>query len=270
VGVILVTGASGNVGRHVVSGLLERGREVRALVRDAAAAGLPEGVDAVSGDLTDPPSLSGHLEGVEAVFLVWPFFNADGVEEVLEVLAAGQRPVVYLSAEAASRRPDAFWAVIERALERAGERWTFLRPTGFATNTLMWSEQIRQSGTVRWPYGRAARSLIHERDIADVAVSCLTEDGHVGARYVLSGPATLTQTEQAETIGNAIGRQVRWVELSREDAERRIDGLPGTALDTWASFVRTPEVVTPTVAEVTGAPARSFAAWAHDHVTDFR
>ena len=134
----------------------------------------------------------------------------------------------------------------------------------------MWADQIRESGVVRWPYGQAARSLIHERDIADVAVRALTEEGHADARYVLTGPETLTQAEQAHTIGEAIGRPVRWEELSREDAEREIDGLPDTALDTWASFVETPEVVTTTVEEVTGAPARTFAQWARYHAEDFR
>ena len=134
----------------------------------------------------------------------------------------------------------------------------------------MWANQIRESGLVCWPYGQAARSLIHERDIAAVAIHTLTEDGHAGARYVLSGPETLTQAEQAKTIGDAIGRPVSWQELSREDAERQIAGLPDTALDTWASFVETPEIVTSTVEEVTGRSARRFTEWARDHAEDFR
>jgi uncharacterized protein YbjT (DUF2867 family) len=134
----------------------------------------------------------------------------------------------------------------------------------------MWADQIRESGVVRWPYGQAARSLIHERDIAAVAVRALTEDAHTGARYVLSGPETLTQAEQAHAIGDALGRPVRWEELTREDAEDQIAGVPDTALDTWASFVETPEIVTTTVADVTSEPARPFAEWARDHADDFR
>jgi uncharacterized protein YbjT (DUF2867 family) len=266
-----VIGATGKVGRHVVSGLLERGAAVRALARDPDAADLPADVMVISGDLSDPQGFAQHLDGVEAVFLVWPFFSAEGSDEVVAVLARYARRIVYLSAEAAGQRPESFWARVEQAIERSATEWTFLRPTGFAANTLMWADQIRDSGIVRWPYGQAARSLIHERDIADVAVRALTEDGHAGARYVLTGPEALSQAQQAHAIGAALGRTVRWEELSREDAERQLAGrVPDTALDTWASFVEAPEVVTSTVQEVTGTPARAFAEWARDHAHDFR
>jgi uncharacterized protein YbjT (DUF2867 family) len=270
VGVILVIGATGKVGRHVVSGLLEQDVEVRALAHDPGSVRLPRGAGVVSGDLANPRSLAGHFDDVEAVFLVWPFFSSDGAEEVVDMLARSAQRIVYLSAEAASKRPDSFWADVERAIERSATEWTFLRPTGFAANTLMWADQIRESGVVRWPYGKAARSLIHERDIADVAIRTLTEDGHAGARYVLTGPEALTQAEQAQTIGEAIGRPVSWEELSRRDAEDQIAGLPATALDTWASFVETPEIITSTVEEVTDKSARRFAEWARDHIEDFR
>jgi uncharacterized protein YbjT (DUF2867 family) len=268
---IFVTGATGKVGRNVVAGLLERGVAVRALVRDPAAAGLPDDVEVTSGDLSDPHGFAEHLQGVEAVFLVWPFLTAEGAAAVVETLARHRRRIVYLSAEAAGGRPDSFWAAVEQAIERSADQWSFLRPTGFAANTLMWADQIRASGVVRWPYGGAARSLIHERDIAAVAVRALTEDGHAGARYVLTGPEAITQAEQARAIGEAIGRDVRWEELSRADAERRLAGrIPDSALDTWASFVETPEIVTSTVEEVAGAPARHFSEWARDHAEAFR
>jgi uncharacterized protein YbjT (DUF2867 family) len=270
VGGVFVIGSTGKVGRHVVSGLLERDAAVRVLARDPDAAGLPGGAEVVSGDLSDPAGLIEHLEGVETVFLVWPFFTDEGAAELVERLAKRTRRIVYLSAEAAGERPDSFWALVEQAIEGAATEWTFLRPTGFAANTLMWVDQIRQSGVVRWPYGQAARSLIHERDIAAVAVRALVEGGHSGARYVLSGPEALTQTEQAQAIGDALGRSVRWEELSREQAEEEITGIPETALDTWASFVEVPEIVTSTVEEVTGTPARPFAEWARDHADDFR
>jgi uncharacterized protein YbjT (DUF2867 family) len=128
---------------------------------------------------------------------------------------------------------------------------------------------------VRWPYGRAGRSLIHEQDIAAVAVRALTEPGHAGRAYVLTGPEVVTQREQVGLIGDAIGRRVGWQELPPEQARRRlledwgdsrfVDG----SLAYWASLVDHPEPVTRTVQEVTGVPARTFGEWAVDHAADF-
>ncbi|HEY1818927.1 MAG TPA: nuclear transport factor 2 family protein, partial [Trebonia sp.] len=158
----------------------------------------------------------------------------------------------------------------------SGAQWTFLRPTGFAANTLMWADQIRDQGVVRWPYGAAARSLIHERDIAAVAVRALTEGGHVGQRYLLTGPEALTQAEQVRVIGEAAGRPVRWQELAPGEARAQLlaawgdPGFVDSALTTWADLVTQPEPVTRTVAEITGAPARTFREWAGDHASEFR
>lgn len=277
---ILVTGATGTVGRQVVSQLLGTGTAVRALVRDPGSAGLPSSVELARGDLSDPASLTAALDGVDAVFLVWPFTSpeaaADIAPGVVAVIAEQARRVVYLSADAAARRPEAFWARLERLIEQSAAEWTFLRPTGFAKNTLMWAEQIRTGAVVRWPYGAAARSLIHEADIAAVAVRALTEDGHAGQTYVLTGPETLTQTEQVRTIGEAIGRPLRFEEISREQARPGLVAAFGdepfadSALDTWATFVTRPERLTPTVREITGTPARSLRDWAGDHAGDFR
>src|SRR5260370_709849 len=129
-----------------------------------------------AGDLADPGSLKPHLQAVESVFLVWPFTSADVARGVVEVLARHVPRIVYLSAQAAAGRPDSFWATVERLIEASGAAWTFLRPTGFADNTLMWADQIRNGDVVRWPYGAAARALIHERATAAVAVRALARD----------------------------------------------------------------------------------------------
>jgi uncharacterized protein YbjT (DUF2867 family) len=278
--VILITGATGTVGRQVVTQLSERGVPVRAVTRAPASAGLPAGVEVVRGDLTDPASLEPHLAGVDSAFLVWPFTSPEQAvglgARVVEVLARHVSRVVYLSAQAAAGRPDSFWGTVERLIEESGVQWTFLRPTGFATNTLMWADQIRDQGVVRWPYGAAARSLIHERDIAAVAVRALTEGGHVGQRYLLTGPEALTQAEQVRLIGEAAGRPVRWQELAPGEARAQLlaawgdPGFVDSALTTWADLVTQPEPVTRTVAEITGAPARTFREWAGDHASEFR
>ncbi|HET6167531.1 MAG TPA: NAD(P)H-binding protein [Marmoricola sp.] len=267
---IVVTGATGTVGREVVRGLLERGTSVRALVRDPATARLPREVELVAGDLTDPKGMTHHLNGAEAVFLVWPFLTSDGASEAVKVISEQVPRVVYLSAEAAARRPESFWAQVEEVVRTLAVEWTFLRPTGFAANTRLWSDQIRRSDVVEWVYGQAARSLIDERDIAAVAVRALTGDGHGRARYVLTGPQALTQVEQVEAIGAALGREIRWHEITPSQLEDRLDNLPSSALQTWAGFVEEPEIVTSTVQDVTGRPARPFAQWARDHADDFR
>jgi uncharacterized protein YbjT (DUF2867 family) len=230
---ILVTGATGSVGRAVVAELTARGEAVRAMTRDPGATALPTGVDVVRADLADPASLAPHLGDVSAVFLIWPFTDpavaASTALEVAKVLAARVPRIVYLSAQAADGQPASFWAIVEGAIEASGAEWTFLRPVGFAANTLIWADQIRSGDVVRWPYGDAARSLVHERDLAEVAVRALTGRGHTGARYVLTGPARVTQVEQVRTIGRAIGRDLRWVEQPREEALRALTDGSGTA-----------------------------------------
>lgn len=277
---ILVTGATGTVGRQVVTQLRERDLPVRAVTRDPASAGLPSGAEVVRGDLADPASLEPHLAGADSVFLVWPFTTpelaAGQGARIAGMLARHAARVVYLSAQAAAGRPDSFWAVMERLIEGSGVAWTFLRPTGFAANTLMWADQVRGQGVVRWPYGAAARSLIHEHDLAEVAVWALTEDRHAGRRYLLTGPEAITQADQVRIIGEATGRAVRWEELPPEEARRQLlaawgdAGFVDSALATWAGLVTQPEPVTRTVEETTGSPARTFRQWAADHASDFR
>lgn len=279
---ILVTGATGNVGRAVVSQLLEADSEVRALARDPGSADLPDGAEVVRGDLSNPESLEAALEGADTVFLLWATsdeFASDAVDEISKHASR----VVYLSSMGVRddlvRQSDPInqsHANLERIIGGSGLAWTFLRASGFATNTLGWAGQIRENGAVRAPYGGAFRSLIHERDIASVAALALTEDGHDGEKHILTGPEAVKQSEQARLIGESIGRPVVWHELPREAAREELAAAFGDAsiadgaLDAWAAFVEQPERVTNTVEEITGKPARSFGEWASDHADDFR
>jgi uncharacterized protein YbjT (DUF2867 family) len=278
--VILVTGATGRAGGSVLNQLLHKGVAVRALVRDPERAALPEGVEAVRGDLADPSSLGPALEDVDSVFLVWPTIAADHTAPaVVTEIAKRARRVVYLSANGVSADASGgilgSHAMLERLIEDAGVEWTFLRPTGFAANTLNWAPQIRAEGVVRWFHGAARRALIHERDIAAVGVRALTGDALIGTRPVLTGPAAISQVEQAQTIGDAIGRPVRFEEVSDEVARRKIfAGQPAAVVDgllaAHAALVVNPELVNDTVEQLTGTPARTFAEWAADHAADFR
>jgi uncharacterized protein YbjT (DUF2867 family) len=275
---IVVTGGTGRVGQQVVAQLRERNLEVRVVSRHP---GQPRaGVQTAAADLADPASLEAALRGADALFLLWPFTSAELTAtlapQVANLAARHVTRIVYLSAQPAAERPGSFWALAERAIEDSGAAWTFLRPVGFASNTLMWADQIRVGDVVRWPFGAAARSLIDERDIAAVAVKALTQDGHAGSRYLLSGPAVLTQAEQLAAIGRALGRDLTWEELPRAQAQQALaaawgdPGFAASALDTWERFVTHPEVVTSTVRDLTGVPAHTFADWAAANAGAFR
>ncbi|MFI7573449.1 NAD(P)H-binding protein [Micromonospora sp. NPDC049497] len=272
---ILVTGATGNVGRHVVSLLRRADAPVRALTRDPPAAHLPGDVEVTRGDLDAPESLAAAVADAGTVFLLWPSFSADGAAAAVEAVTRHARRVVYLSALQAGDQPDSVWGTVERLVEASGVDWTFLRCGGFATNTLAWADRVRAEGVVRAPYAEAARSLIHEADIAEVAVRALTGEGHAGRAYALTGPEAVTQAEQAHLIGEAIGRPVRFEEQSEAEAREELlavfgdPALVDASLAYWRGLVTEPEPVTTTVAEVTGRPARTYEQWARDHAADF-
>ncbi|GAA2428556.1 NAD(P)H-binding protein [Actinomadura vinacea] len=280
---ILVTTATGKVGRHVVDGLVAAGTDVRALTRSPEKAGLPSGVDVVRGDHSDLDVLKQSLAGVDSVFLAWPFGSPEAAVPVVETIARYARRVVLLSSitvrDDVQEQTDpigALHAALERPIERSGLQWCFLRPGTFAANTLAWAPEIRAEGVVRDVHGGASMPLIHERDIAEVAVRALTEDRHAGSRYVLTGEEVLSQAESARTIGEVIGRPVRWEEISREEARRKrlAHGLPPSfvdfMLDGYAAMVTDPAPVTTTFKDVAGIPPRAFREWAADHAADFR
>jgi uncharacterized protein YbjT (DUF2867 family) len=278
---ILVTGATGRVGRQVVSQLLATDARVRALTRNPDAAGLPPEVEVVRGDLTVPESLDGGLEGVDAVFLVWTA-PAGAAPAAVERMARHAGHIVLLTSPHQTPHPffqqanpmAALHAEIERLIQASGVGWTFLRPGMFAANTLMWwAPQIRAGDVVRWPYAAAPTAPIDERDIAAVAVHALLETGHDGAGYVLTGPESLSQLEQVATIGEVIGRPLRFDEMSPEEARSEWPvpaPVVNMLLNAWAAALGQPALVTSTVAEITGTPARTFRDWVTDHAEKFR
>jgi len=273
---ILVTGASGLVGRAVLDQLRAAGADVRASSRDPQAAHLPTGVPVVTADLTRPETLPAALDGVSRVFL---YAQPEGI--VRAATAAGVEHVVFLSSSSTVTGPGADdpiaqrHLVVERALENSGMAWTFVRPGAFATNALRWAGSIRAEGVVRMPYPRAQTVPIHEADIAAVAVTALTGSALHGAAPVLTGPDALTQEEQVAQIGAARGRGLRVEELTPEQARAAMAGsMPPPFVDTmlrmWAALEGVPAMISDSVERITGHPARSFAQWAHDHEADFR
>jgi uncharacterized protein YbjT (DUF2867 family) len=278
-----VIGATGRVGRALVAELLGAAVPVRALTRRPATAGLPATVEVVAGDLTVPESLDAALQGVSAVFLLWTAPPAT-VPAVIERIASHTRRVVFLSSPHKTPHPffqqpnpmARFHAEIERVIAASGVESTIIRPGMFASNTqLWWGASIRDGDLVRWPYGAAETAPIDERDIAAVAARALSEDGHAGHDYVLTGPESLSQAEQVRVIGAAVGRPLRFEELSPEEFRRETAGRwPGPVVDmllaAWGAAIGRPAYVTSTVADVVGSPARTFRRWADDHADAFR
>jgi uncharacterized protein YbjT (DUF2867 family) len=203
----LVTGATGHVGRHVVSGLLSAGVEVRAVSRAPEKAGLPAAAEIVQGDMTQPDSLRAALQDVDRMYLFPVPETATAVVQLAK--AAGVRRIVTLSSVAASYPAGDMSGdhhrVVEQAVEASGLSWTHLRPGEFMSNSLNWVPSIRDERVVREPYGTATSAMVHEADIADVAVAALLEDGHAGAKYRLTGRERLTKTERVAIIGDVLG-----------------------------------------------------------------
>jgi len=280
---VLVVGATGNVGGHVVEALRQAGAPVRALARRPEAAGLPDDVEVVAGDLTAPESLAPALEGVDAAFLLWTA-PPTTAEAVIGRIAARARRIVLLSSPHQTPHPffqqpnplARFHAELDRLVSGAGVEWTILRPGMFASNTKgWWAEAIRQGDVVRWPYGQAETAPVDERDIAAVAARALLEEGHGGRSYVLTGPESITQAEQVEAIGEALGRRLRLEELSPDGFREAVAGRwPERAVEmllaAWGATLGQRAYVTSTVADITGTPARSFRDWARDHADAFR
>jgi len=279
---VLVIGATGTVGRQVVSRLSAAGVPVRAMVRNPQTANLSTQTEIVRGDLTIPDSLEPGLSGIASVFLVWTA-PPSAVAAALDRILTRSRRIVFLSAPLKTPHPlfqqnNALRSLaenIERQIEASGREWTFLRPGMFAANSLnWWAPQIRTGDVVRWPYLDVPTAPIDERDIAAVAIRALTEDDHNHAEYVLTGPQSLSQREQISTIAGVLGRGLHIEEMSPEQARR--DGLtsvpaPGVnmLLDAWAAASGQLAHVTDTVAQLTGTPAREFRAWVTDHISQF-
>jgi len=283
-GPVLVIGATGQVGRLVVADLLIRGVPVRALTHQSDnAPSLPAGVQVTVGDLTVPASLGAPLADVAAVFLVWTAPPATAAA-VVEQLARHARRVVFLSAPHTIphpffRQPNpmaTLYAEIERLIADTGLESTIVRPGMFSSNALSWwGRAIRDDGVVRWPYGAVETAPVDERDVAAVAARALSERGHAGADYVLTGPAALSQAEQVRIIGDVLGRRVAFEDVSPDEFRATTAATwPPAVVDmllaAWGAALGTPAYVTSTVSDVLGVPARTFREWVVDHVDDFR
>jgi uncharacterized protein YbjT (DUF2867 family) len=272
---ILVTGATGNVGRPLTAELVARGEQVRAVTRHPRSAGLPAGVEAVA----EP-----DLRGVTALF-VNPRALGDGAGAlVLAARSAGVERIVGLAAanvdDDPARQPSRFRGdrnrEVEQAVTTSGGAWVSLRPAVFAANAIgMWGAALQAGDAVHGPYAAAVAVPVDERDVAAVAAVALTSAVLDGTRPVLTGPEALDQAQMLEHLGTALGRSLRFVEVPPDAARAALvaQGFPDGFADAWlamqAAAVVTPPRPTGEVQRILGRPPRSFTAWATDRAAAF-
>ncbi|MQY30507.1 NAD(P)H-binding protein [Nocardia aurantia] len=278
---IVITGATGPVGRATTQLLLEAGQEVTAISRTPERAALPAEARVARGDPSRPQSLGPVFDGAEAVLISPRAVGSAAPELLATAAAAGVRRVVVISAATVQypagepRFAEEFRAA-ERAAQESGLAWTALRCTDFDANALAWAPQIRGGGVVRGAYPTAASSPIHHRDIAAVAVAALTGPGHAGRAHVLTGPQSLTQLDKVRTLAATLDVDLSFDEVpaDRVRAAMLAQGLPeeipARLLGSLADYARTPGPTTATVAELLDRPALTFAQWAIENAAAFR
>lgn len=278
---ILVTGATGNVGREVVNLLLGDGVKVAAVTRKPAHAALPADAQIIGGDPSRPETLVSALRSVEAIFLIPRSVGASTVELLSLAAKHGVQRVVVVSAVTVEygggyRRFAEEFKAVEDAAKASGLSWTLLRCSQFTTNALVWAPQIRSTGIVRGAYGDAAVSSIHPRDIAAVGVRALLTAEHTGRAYALTGPQPLTQRDQVRIIGEAIGVNLSWQEITPEQMRQAMIAqgvraeIPDRMLGYLAECIRRPGPSTKVVQQVLGRPPFTFGEWATENAAAFR
>jgi (4-alkanoyl-5-oxo-2,5-dihydrofuran-3-yl)methyl phosphate reductase len=279
---ILVTGATGTVGREVVTQLLAAGEQVRGMTRNPTTARLDARVEVVQGDFAAPDTLTKAVDGVDRVFSL-TFGPQTGTHEgelARAAKMAGVRHIVKLSAMGGDRETKnaiRIWHEAgEEAIKETGIGWTVVRPGGFMSNALHWRETIRTQGKVFSNYGDGKLPPVHPRDIAAVAVRALTSAGHESKTYELTGPEALSIREQVDILSAALGKRLEYVPILDDAARKGMEkaGMPALLIDAlipFAAFIRSGRAaeVLPTVQQVTGRPALTFRDWARENANAF-
>ena len=274
---ILVTGATGNVGGELVRALASAGQPVRALVRAGRELGFPAGVQPVTGDLNQPESMRPALAGARALFL-YPGYQ-DMAGTLAEARQAGVSRVVMLSGSSAasgdlSNAVSRYMIESEAAVRDSGLAWTMVRSFGFMSNTLQWVPQLRTGDMVRAPFAGVQVAMIDPSDIAAVAAAALTEPGHDGRVYTVSGPHALRPADRARILGEVLGRDLRFEAQPDDEARAEMAAaMPAAYVDAFFDFyvkgTLDESQPQPDVAEVTGRPPRTFRQWAQAHAGEF-
>jgi uncharacterized protein YbjT (DUF2867 family) len=275
--VILVTGASGNVGNELVQQLVTRGEAVRALVRDPNRVAFPSSVDMAAGDLDVPETLTPALVGVRKVFLLGGFTTMTELlrrmrdADVEQVVLLTSRCVVGGNPDNAITR---MWLESETAVRESGVPWTIVRASGFQSNALRWLPQLQRGNVVRAPWPDVAIAAIDPADIAAVAATALTQPGHKSTAPAISGPEALTPGRQVATLARTLQRPLRYEALSDDDARAQMAAdTPADFIDAFFRFFSDGEyddsAIVDTVQRITGHSPGTFEQWSHKHAHRF-
>ncbi len=279
---ILITGATGTVGSHLLNRLVSRGEAVRAMTRRPLPAG--PGVDVVRADFDAPASLAAAVSGVRAVFLLTAPASPTPRHDLAMLEAArsaGVSAVVKLSAigtgETFGDRTVGEWHLrAEQAVRSSGMAWTVLRPSSFASNLLRFADAVKAGQPVPNTTGTARQGVIDPRDVAAVAAEVLTTPGHAGRTCTLTGPELLGVPEQAAVLESVLGRSVTTVDLTLDDAREQMlrHGTGEAAADaaiTGTAWARAGHnaVLTQDVPRILGRPAAKFVTWVRDRRNAF-
>lgn len=278
---IVVTGATGNVGRPLTQTLANAGQQVTAVSRHAMA--VPDGVRHVVADLAEPTTLEPALAGAKALFLLLSgdlhATGANPADIIGQAKANGIRRVVLLSSQGVATRPLDPTRIAIRAVEdvlrESGLDWAILRPGGFASNALWWAESVRAQRVVAAPFGDIGVPIIDPTDIAEVAAACLLDDRHPGSVYELTGPKTITPRQQAQAIATALGSPVRFHDLTRAEAKAVMaHTMPAELAEDTLDILGSPNPaelrVSPDVQRILGRAPHTFADWAGRNIDAFR
>jgi uncharacterized protein YbjT (DUF2867 family) len=278
---LLITGATGTVGTHVVRLLADKGQAVRAMTRNRARVPRLREVEVVQADFDDPASLRQAVAGVEAVFLLTAPESPTPRHDLAildEARSAGINKIVKLSAIGTGTKIDAnttlgAWHLLaEQAVRASGMAWTILRPSTFASNFRRWADTINAGEPIPNLTGTGTQGVIDPRDVAAVAVETLISSVHIGHVYTLTGPELLSVPDQADRLEQALGRPVKTVDLPLDVARAQMlaSGMDSSIVDviiTGSAWVRAGHnaILTDDVTRVLGRPPASFDAWARDH-----
>ncbi|MEU1783602.1 NAD(P)H-binding protein [Streptomyces abikoensis] len=275
---ILITGGRGAVATHLTTLLHHDGLPVR--LGSARPEGLtpPAGVPTIRLDLTDPATFPTALTGITTVFL---YASPDRVTDFIDhARRAGVTHIVLLSSSSVlGPDPDndplaKSHLDVERALLASSITTTILRPGSFASNAGAWAWPIKAGRPVSLPFPAAHNDPIHEKDVAEAAHAVLTDPRHHGGRFTLTGPESLTFTQQIDQLAAVTGRPVTINHVTREEWKQEMaDYISATYADAllnwWESHDGKPATLTRTVEKLTGHPARPFTTWATEHIADF-